>query len=92
MSHVAISRGWQPSAQSSVWFWFRSCFSALWPEIKHFRIPKNCFFPVNFVVQFLGIRKCLISGHKAEKELRNQNHTEDWALGCHPRDNGHMTH
>ena len=23
---------------------------------------------------------------------KNQNHTEDWALGCHPRDNGHVTH
>ena len=29
---------------------------------------------------------------KAKKQLRNQNHTEDWALGCHPRDNGHVTH
>ena len=37
------------------------------------------------------IRKCLISGLKAEKQLRNQNHTEDWALGCHPPDNGHVT-
>ena len=32
------------------------------------------------------------SGLKAEKQLRNQNYTEDWALGCHPRDNGHVTH
>ena len=23
---------------------------------------------------------------------RNKNHTEDWELGCHPRDNGHVTH
>ena len=22
----------------------------------------------------------------------NENHTEDWALGSHPRDNGHVTH
>ena len=29
---------------------------------------------------------------KTEKQLRNQNHTEDWALYCHPRDNGHVTH
>ena len=29
---------------------------------------------------------------KAEKQLRNKNHTEDWALGRHPRDNGHMAH
>ena len=41
---------------------------------------------------FLCIRKCLISGFKASKQLRNQNYTEDWALGFHPRDNGHVTH
>ena len=35
--------------------------------------------------------KWLILGLKAEKQLRNKNHTEDWALGCHSRDNGHMT-
>ena len=29
---------------------------------------------------------------KAEKQLQNENHTEDWALGSHPRDNGHVTH
>ena len=23
---------------------------------------------------------------------RNENYTEDWALGCHPRDNAHVTH
>ena len=34
----------------------------------------------------------VISGFKAEKQLRNQNHTEDCALGCHPRDNGHVAH
>ena len=31
-------------------------------------------------------------GFKAEKQLQNENHTEDWALGNHPRDNGHVTH
>ena len=31
-------------------------------------------------------------GLKAEKPLQNENHTEDWALGSHPRDNGHVTH
>ena len=31
-------------------------------------------------------------GLKAEKQLQNENHTEDWALGSHPRDNGHVTH
>ena len=29
---------------------------------------------------------------RPEKQLRNQNHTEDWALGCHPHYNGHVTH
>ena len=28
----------------------------------------------------------------SEMQLRNKNHTEDWALGCHPGDNGHVTH
>ena len=41
---------------------------------------------------FLGIRKVLNLGFKAEKQLQNENHTEDWALGSHPRDNGHVTH
>ena len=36
--------------------------------------------------------KWLILGLKAEKQLRNKNNTKDWALGCHPRDNGHVTH
>ena len=43
-------------------------------------------------LHFLCIRKLLILGLKAEKQLRNKNHTEDWALGLHPRDNGHVTH
>ena len=29
---------------------------------------------------------------QAEKQLQNENSTEDWALGSHPRDNGHVTH
>ena len=41
---------------------------------------------------FLGIRKVLNLGFKAVKQLQNENHTEDWALGSHPRDNGHVTH
>ena len=41
---------------------------------------------------FLGIRKVLNLGLKPEKELQNENHTEDWALGSHPRGNGHGTH
>ena len=51
---------------------------------------KTTNFTVNW--HFLCIRKLLILGLKAEKQLRNKNHTEDWALGCHPRDNGHVTH
>ena len=30
-------------------------------------------------------------GLKAEKQFQNENHTEDWALGSHPLDNGHVT-
>ena len=41
---------------------------------------------------FLDIRKVLNLGLKAEKQLQNENHTEDWALGSPPRDNGHVTH
>ena len=41
---------------------------------------------------FLGILKVLNLGFKAEKQLQNENHTQDWALGSHPRDNGHVTH
>ena len=43
-------------------------------------------------LHFLGIRKVLNLGLKAEKPLQNENHIEDWALGSHPRDNGHVTH
>ena len=41
---------------------------------------------------FLGIRKVLTLGLKAEKPLQNEKHIEDWALGSHQRDNGHVTH
>ena len=43
-------------------------------------------------VAFPRYTKVLNLGLKAEKELQNENHTKDWALGSHPRDNGHMTH
>ena len=43
-------------------------------------------------VAFLTYTKVLNLGLKAEKPLQNENHTEDWALGCLPRDNGHVTH
>ena len=32
-------------------------------------------------VAYLDIRKGLNLGLKAEKQLQNENHTEDWALG-----------
>ena len=41
---------------------------------------------------FLGIRKVVNLSLKAEKQFQNENHTEDWALRRHPRDNGHVTH
>ena len=44
------------------------------------------------LLHFLGIRKVLNLGLKAEKQLQNENHTEEWALDSHPRDNGHVTH
>ena len=37
-------------------------------------------------------RKMLNLSLKAEKQLQNGNHTKDWALGSHLRDNGHVTH
>ena len=43
-------------------------------------------------VAFPTIRKVLNLGLKAGKQLQNENHTEDWALGSHPRDNGQVTH
>ena len=43
-------------------------------------------------VAFLMCSEGSILGLKAGKKLRNKNHTEDWELGCHPRDNGHVTH
>ena len=41
---------------------------------------------------FLGVRKVLNLGFNAEKQLQNENNTEDWALGSNPRDNGLLTH
>ena len=29
---------------------------------------------------------------QSREQLQNENRTEDWALGSHPRDNGHVTH
>ena len=41
---------------------------------------------------FVGIRKVLNLCLKAEIQLQNENHTEDWALGIHPHDTGQVTH
>ena len=30
--------------------------------------------------------------NRNQKQLQNENRTEDWTLGSHPRDNGHVTH
>ena len=40
----------------------------------------------------LCIRKWLILGLEAGKQLRSENHTVDWELDFHPGDNGHVTH
>ena len=47
-------------------------------------------FPI-FGLKF-GIWKVLNFGVKAEKQLQNENHAEDWAVGSHPHGNGHVTH
>ena len=63
-----LSRGWQPSSQSSVWFLFRSCFSALRPKINHFRIHQKCYFPVKFVVSLIILlRDCTKLSRKLYK-------------------------
>ena len=43
-------------------------------------------------VPFLRYTESVKFSLKAEKQLQNENDTEDWALGSHPRDNGHVTH
>ena len=43
-------------------------------------------------VAFPSYTESVNLGLKAEKQLQNENHTEDWALGSHPRDNVHVTH
>ena len=41
---LRLSRGWQPSAQFSVWFFVRSCFSALRPKINISVCIRNATF------------------------------------------------
>ena len=83
MSHVTkpLSRGWKPSSQSSVWFLFRSCFSALRPKINYFRIHKKCYFPVKVVVSLnIFVRDCRLNTvyhqlklpNKKESRLKNE--------------------
>ena len=55
-------------------------------------IHKNNETNEKFYQKVACIRKWLILVLKAEKQLRNKNHTKDWALGCHPGDNGHVIH
>ena len=43
-------------------------------------------------VAFPRYTEMLNLGLKAEKQLQSENHTEDSALGSHPRDSGHVTH
>ena len=38
----------------------------------------------------LGIQNEFNLGLKTEKQFQNKNHTEDWALGYDPLDNGHI--
>ena len=33
-----------------------------------------------------------VSKLKSSFKLQTKNHTEDWSLGSHPRDNGQVTH
>ena len=37
------------------------------------------------ITEISGIRKVLNLGLKAEKQLQNENNTDDWELGSHPR-------
>ena len=43
-------------------------------------------------VALLRYTEGLNLGFKAGIQLQNKNHIEDWALGCHPHDNGHVSH
>ena len=59
-------------------------------------LVKFCIKKLNIfffkISRFLWGCSPLILGLKDEKQLRNKNRTEDWALGCQPRDNGQVTH
>ena len=56
---------------------------------KNYKTNDNFYRKVAFLI-YIG--KWLVLGLKAKKQLLDKNHTEDWALGRHPRDNGHVTH
>ena len=55
---------------------------------KILRLTTNFYRKVAFLM-YTGMVKFRL---KAGKPLKNENHTEDWALGSHPHDNGHVTH
>ena len=56
-------------------------------EINYWTNGKICV-----KVAFPRYTEVLNLGLKAEKQLKKENHTDDWVLGNHPRDNGHVTH
>ena len=64
------------------------CYSTLYgANYTHFEHGVNGYFVCDCLkCKFLGLNL----GFKAEKQLQNENHTEDWALDCHPCDSGHF--
>ena len=59
---------------------------------KNLNIEVILDFQEKFSKKISGLSSPLNLGLKADKQLQNENHTEDWVLGSHPRDNGHVTH
>ena len=53
-----------------------------------FAVGANNYRSNRFMILILCYTKMSNLGLKAEKQLQNENHTEDWALGSHP----HVTH
>ena len=86
MSHVTLSRGCQPSAQSSVWFWFRSCFSAFRPEIKHFRIyletvPLLCLNISGCKIRILKRFAFFPQERSSQKQMSEASESISWGFG-----------
>ena len=57
---------------------------------KELQSGKTAHFAIKW--HLLIIRKVSNLGLKAEKQLQNKNHTEDWELSSHSHDDGHVTH